>query len=157
MKGHTIFIDDTAVEHRWGDYRENALEHGVHSSMGMPIPLPGKVSAALNIFATEPNAFDGHTKDLAATFASYATVALTNMHVYDNARQLANHLQIAMKSRSVIEQAKGMLMSERHCSAQEAFDILVAASQRTNRKVRDVATDMVESVNNRANRRANGG
>ncbi len=98
VKGESVFIDDMSIEHRYGDYQQTALKLGVHSSMGLPIPYPGDVRAALNVFATELDGFDDDSKQLAATFASYATVAMTNMHVCDNARQLAEHLQTAMRS-----------------------------------------------------------
>lgn len=46
-----------------------------------------------------------------------------------------------MQSRAVIEQAKGMLMATQRCSADEAF--LVRASQRENRKLREMADELV--------------
>jgi hypothetical protein len=49
----------------------------------------------------------------------------------------------AMKSRAVIEQAKGILMSQTHVSSEDALDILRRASQRANRKLRDIAADIV--------------
>ena len=48
-----------------------------------------------------------------------------------------------MKSRAVIEQAKGMLMAARRCDEDEAFDVLVRASQRENVKLRDIAARIV--------------
>ena len=51
-----------------------------------------------------------------------------------------------MASRAVIEQAKGILMAQRDCSADEAFDMLRRASQRENVKLRDVAQRIVGSV-----------
>lgn len=55
-------------------------------------------------------------------------------------------LRARLASQPVIEQAKGMLMAQRNCDAEEAFAILVRASQRTNRKVRDLAADLVRST-----------
>ncbi|HEX2048216.1 MAG TPA: ANTAR domain-containing protein, partial [Acidimicrobiales bacterium] len=55
-------------------------------------------------------------------------------------------LATAMKSRATIEQAKGILMGAQRCSADEAFQILVRASQRENRKLREVAEDLVNRV-----------
>jgi AmiR/NasT family two-component response regulator len=68
------------------------------------------------------------------------------MHLYETTRQLAENLDLAMQSRAAIEQAKGILMSERRCDAGEAFDILAAASQRSNRKLRDIAQAIVDGV-----------
>lgn len=52
-------------------------------------------------------------------------------------------LRAALTSRAVIEQAKGMVMLVRGCCAVEAFAVLVAVSQQTNVKLRDVATVVV--------------
>ena len=64
---------------------------------------------------------------------------MANAHLYDSTANLAHHMQAAMESRAVIEQAKGIVMGERRCSAEEAFAILVKVSEDTNRKLRDVA------------------
>jgi AmiR/NasT family two-component response regulator len=44
-----------------------------------------------------------------------------------------------MQSRSVIEQAKGILMARQGCDADEAFKSLSQLSQDSNRKLRDIA------------------
>jgi hypothetical protein len=64
---------------------------------------------------------------LAQTFAGCATVALANAYAYHGAADLARQLQAAMDSRAVIEQAKGITMSEKRCSA--AFAFLTRISQ----------------------------
>jgi AmiR/NasT family two-component response regulator len=51
-----------------------------------------------------------------------------------------------MQSRVVNEQAKGILMNQRRCDAAEAFNLLAAASQRSNRKLRDIAQAIVDGV-----------
>jgi AmiR/NasT family two-component response regulator len=55
-------------------------------------------------------------------------------------------MRLAMDSRAVIEQAKGVLMAQRHVDADQAFDILREASQRYNRKLRDIAQGIVAST-----------
>ena len=42
--------------------------------------------------------------------------------------------------------AKGIIMGERRCTADEAFTILSKLSQDTNRKLRDVAVALVDSA-----------
>lgn len=49
-----------------------------------------------------------------------------------------------MQSRAVIEQAKGIIMGQRRCSADEAFAILARVSQDSNRKLREVAESLVD-------------
>ena len=52
----------------------------------------------------------------------------------------------------MIEQAKGVLMAQRHVDAEQAFEILREASQRYNRKLRDIALGIVESTQDGARR-----
>ncbi|MGY1636950.1 ANTAR domain-containing response regulator [Geodermatophilus sp. SYSU D00742] len=73
-------------------------------------------------------------------------MAVHNMHLYESTRELAENLDRAMQTRAVIEQAKGILMSQRRCTAAEAFQLLAAASQRSNRKLRDIAEAIVDGV-----------
>ena len=66
------------------------------------------------------------------------------MGLYEAQGQVAEQLQQAMESRAVIEQAKGIVMGQRRCDAQAAFDILVRMSQDANRKLREVAQALVD-------------
>jgi Icc-related predicted phosphoesterase len=52
-------------------------------------------------------------------------------------------LRKAMESRAVIEQAKGVLIATTGCDADEAFKLLVSESQHENRKLREVAEELV--------------
>lgn len=55
-------------------------------------------------------------------------------------------LRKAMESRADIEQAKGIIMATMRCTADEAFDVLRQQSQHVNRKLRDVARDLIEDT-----------
>ena len=68
------------------------------------------------------------------------------MHLYESTRELAHNLDLAMRTRAVIEQAKGILMCQRRCDATEAFNLLAGASQRSNRKLRDIAQAIVDGI-----------
>ncbi|BCY12718.1 GAF and ANTAR domain-containing protein [Actinoplanes sp. L3-i22] len=140
----TLSVDDVSAERRWPGWDENAGVVGVNSALSVGLPIRERVAGALNIYATSPRAFDEEAVVLAETFASYAAVALANAHLYDTTVTLAQHMQTAMESRAVIEQAKGIIMSQRRCSADEAFTILSRASQESNRKLREVAADLVD-------------
>lgn len=144
--GVPIVISDMGKETRWPDFAADAEEQGAGSSLSIPVPLQREVSAALNIYGTAPDAFDETSIELASTFAAYAGVALANMHLYEAQGRVAEQLQTAMASRAVIEQANGILMGTRGCSASEAFDILVRLSQETNSKLRVVAQALVDQA-----------
>lgn len=139
----SLLIDDMQQETRWPDYPPGAIDAGARSSLSIGLPVHEAVTGALNVYATKPDAFDDDAITLGQTFAGYAAVALANAHLYDTQASLAQHMQAAMENRAVIEQAKGIIMGDRHCSPDEAFQILAKMSQDTNRKLRDVATALV--------------
>jgi hypothetical protein len=80
-------------------------------SIGLPVPQP--VIGALNLYASTTEAIRPDTVAQAQAFASYAGVTVANAALYTSTAELAAQMQTAMQTRSVIEQAKGILM-ERH-------------------------------------------
>jgi transcriptional regulator with GAF, ATPase, and Fis domain len=139
----TMSVPEMAGETCWPRWAARAREIGVNSSLSIGLPVQDTVTGALNIYSTKPHAFDDDAIVLGQTFAGYAAVALANAHLYDTTANLAQQMQAAMDSRAVIEQAKGIIMGDRLCSADEAFSILAKVSQDTNRKLRDVAAALV--------------
>lgn len=139
-------ITDAREETRWPGHARECVERGSLSSMSVPLPVRESVHGALNLYAIEAHAFGQRSKAVATEFASYAAIAVQNRQLYDSTRELAEHLDTAMRTRAVIEQAKGSVMSQRRCDAAEAFNLLAAASQRSNRKLRDIAQAIVDGV-----------
>ncbi|BEL02114.1 GAF and ANTAR domain-containing protein [Actinoplanes sichuanensis] len=142
--GTVVEVPDTATDDRWNRWGADAAEAGMGSVLSLSLPIGDKVGGALNVYGGAPGAFDAAAMRQARTFVRYAAVALANAHLYDTTAGLARHMQAAMESRAVIEQAKGIIMGERRCTADEAFTILTRVSQDTNRKLRDVAAALVE-------------
>lgn len=145
VSGTTVHIKDMATEDRWPDYAPGALVLGARSSVSTPLPLLQDLSGALNVYSLEPNHFTAEDLDLAETVASYAATPLVNAIEYTQAVDLAGQLREAMKSRATIEQAKGILMERHKVNAEIAFNVLVKVSQEQNRKLRDVADDLVST------------
>ncbi|MEU8821591.1 GAF and ANTAR domain-containing protein [Actinoplanes sp. NPDC048796] len=142
----TLSLPDLAAEKRWPRWVALALRHGAGSSLSIGLPVQDVVTGALNVYATTPHAFDREAITLAETFSGYAAVALANAHLYDSTATLAQQMRAAMASRAVIEQAKGVIMAERRCTADDAFKVLVKLSQDTNHKVRDLAQILVDQA-----------
>ena len=82
----------------------------------------------------------------AQAFASYAGVTVANAALYTSTAELAEQMRTAMQTRSVIEQAKGVLMERHGYSDYTVFKALSTLSQRSNRKLRDVAAAIVQST-----------
>ena len=98
---------------------------------------------ALNFYARTPAASSDEDVQVGLQFATQAAIVLANSQAYWDAHQLGQDMAEAMKSRATIEQAKGILMGAQRCSADDAFQILVRASQRENRKLREMAAEIV--------------
>ena len=141
--GELTEVPDTRTETRWRDYMDGAVEHGALSSLSVPLPIAEGLSGALNIYAREANAFDDEARSAAQSFVPYAGVAVANMQAYQNARDMADNLQMALESRAVIDQAKGILMERFKLTADMAFQVLARHSMQRNTKLRVVAEELV--------------
>jgi len=144
LGGLPVEIPDARVEQRWPLYVSSFLERGALSAIAVPVPAADLV-AGLNVYAPTANAFSDADRWVLAQFAAHAGVLLTNMDALQDARELAENLQKAMEYRSVIEQAKGILVERHKLTPDQAFRMLVEASMHTNRKVRDLAEDLVQT------------
>jgi GAF domain-containing protein len=147
--GAVIDVPELIGESRWGDYPAHALGQGVRSSLSTPLMVDGASVGALNLYGSHPHAFDGAARQQAETFATQAATALTL--VLRNANRAAKSAQLeqALSSRTVIDQALGILMAQQRCAADEAFALLRRHSQNNNRKLRDVAADIITQVSGR--------
>jgi GAF domain-containing protein len=144
--GLVVAVPDLELEHRWGAYPAAALSHGVRSSLSLPLVVNGDHRGALNLYATEPRAFGDPARAHAETFAGRAAAALTVVTRQAQQTQLTQQLRDALASRSVIDQAIGIVMAQNHCGAEEAFGRLRALSQRQNRKLRSICQEIVTAV-----------
>ena len=142
LGGLFIEIADGRTEDRWPEYVPTFLERGALSSLAAPVPV-AHLTAALNVYARSPSAFADDDRAAVGQFAAYTGAVLTNMDALQDAWDLAENLQKAMEFRSVIEQAKGILVERHKLTADQAFRLLADASMHTNRKVRDLAEDLV--------------
>jgi GAF domain-containing protein len=139
-----------ASEERWPDYVARVTSTGVRSSLSVPLPYQGSSIGALNVYSSRPAAFASpESLEAGLEVAEYIAVAVANADSHWQLGEQARNMRLAMESRAVIEQAKGVLMAQRKVDADVAFEILREASQRYNRKLRDIATGIVESVTGR--------
>lgn len=145
-QGRTVRVDDmTAAMADYPEFAGSALEHGVHSTLSLPLIAGGEGIGALNLYSPEKAGFGEADEELGLELAAAASVVLANAHAYWAAVELGEGLSEAMKSRAIIEQAKGMLMARSaDMDADAAFDLLRRASQRENVKLRDIAQRIVD-------------
>ena len=108
----------------------------------MGLPIPQQVVGALNLYSSAADPPDEKSMAWMQGFAVYAGVALTNAALYASTAELADQMRAAIRTRAVIEQAKGILMALKRCSADDAFRTWHTL-EKANRKLNEVAADLV--------------
>jgi AmiR/NasT family two-component response regulator len=98
---------------------------------------------ALNLYALTPNAFDADSRSAAAQLTALAAATATAALRHFDEDSLTEHLRTALSSRSVIDQAIGIIIGMQRCPPDAAFDVLRTVSQNRNIPLRDVAADLV--------------
>ena len=147
VSGQTIEISDTATDVLYPEFSRACSHAGMTQTLSIGMPTLQSSTGALNIYGTGAEGpFTAQARDIAARFVGYAAVAMVNAALYAGALDEVSQMKEALASRAVIEQAKGMIMRDRRCSAEDAFDLLRDTSSRTNRKLRDVAQLIVSDA-----------
>jgi transcriptional regulator with GAF, ATPase, and Fis domain len=132
----TVRVTDMASETRWPEFARRASQAGAASMLSLQLYVEGDNLGALNLYSRTPNAFDDESEQVGLLFASHAAVAFAGV------RKEAQFAR-ALDSRDLIGQAKGMLMERFKISPERAFLVLTRVSQRSNRKLLDIATELV--------------
>jgi GAF domain-containing protein len=138
---HRVDLDD--AHQLWPEFAERARQLGVRSFLAAPLLAGERAVGSLNLYSTEPAAFDPLDDVLVALFCGQASVALANAVLYARAVTLNDQLREALVGSAVIERAKGMLMARHGLDDSAAFDLLRQWSQQRNVKLRDVAAELV--------------
>jgi GAF domain-containing protein len=139
----TRHVRDVAADPRWPAFCQAASDAGFGSCITVPLHTRQEPAGAVALYAERPDAFSGAAHDLALLFAAQGGTAAHNADLYGASSQVVRNLQVALESRAVIEQAKGVVHAELGVSTDEAFRLLSRASQNTNQKVRDIAAKLV--------------
>ena len=125
----------------------------MNSALSLPLMLGEQVIGAINAYAYGLDAFAEHAVAVGAQFARPAAVWVYNARLLLEARYHAEQLQRALSSRSVFDQAIGIVRSRSGASAQEASDRLVKLSQSEHVEPRVIAERLVDDSVRRARAR----
>ncbi|TDC50284.1 ANTAR domain-containing protein [Jiangella ureilytica] len=141
----TVTAADLASDPRWPILSRLATDLEARALVATPLTVGGVPFGTLNVYA--PAAMSDH--EFATRVETLGAAMAAVLHELELRHELqvnALHLQRALQSRPTIDIAKGMIMTARRCSPDEAFEAMVRMSKRTNTKVRDVAARIVADV-----------
>ena len=139
-----FYVDDLCDDARWPYFGPQASAAGIRSVLALPLVTNGRLGA-LNLYARYPAAFGVVDRAKGVLLASLAGLALSAARSHEDEERRSDNLHLALGTREVIGQAQGILMERERITPGQAFDILRHASQHLNRKLRDVAQDLVDT------------
>lgn len=139
-----FYASDLTESAQWPTFGPEAAAMGVRSMLAMPLATEGAVGA-LNLYARYPLAFGVIDRARGLLLARLAGLAIAAARTHEAEESLTQNLHAALKTREVIGQAQGILMERERITGDQAFDILRQASQRLNRKLREVAQTLIDT------------
>jgi GAF domain-containing protein len=128
---------------RWPQFAPAAVEQGFRSVQALPMRVRGETIGAMNLFRSERGRIAGPDLALGQGMADIAAVALLQERTVRESRGVIAGLQGALNSRVIIEQAKGMLAERAQIDVDEAFIGMRAHARNNNRRLGDVAADLI--------------
>ena len=139
MENQTIYVADLTRDERWPDWAPRVCQDlGVKSLLSLPLYTRDRSFGALNLYAEHPHAFGADDFAVAENLAAHLAVAVSD-------GQEIEHRGRGMISRTIIGQAEGILMERYGIGSTAAFAYLRRASQNSNRKLSQVAQDLVRT------------
>jgi GAF domain-containing protein len=137
IEGEGIYLSrDVGNDPRWLKWGPAVEELGIRSVLSVRLETRARRYGSLNLYANRIDAFDEDDVAVATIFVRHAAVALANAHNEEG-------LQVAIDARKLIGQAQGILMERFRITAEMAFHMLMLASQDSNRKLREIADELV--------------
>ena len=137
---------DLRTDERWPDFgRQAAANTGILSMLSFRLFFEdaetAELLAGLNLYASKPDAFDEVDETVTTLIATHGALAITAAEQ----RRRADGLATALQSNRDIGAALGVLMARLLVTREQAFDLMRIASQRSNRKLRDIAQDVLDT------------
>jgi hypothetical protein len=142
--GQVTETPDLATETRWPEYVAAAVATGLRCSISFPLTVSDRTFGAMNSYGfDQPNMIGETERRQLELFAAQAagTLWVATRHVKDTT--LMAQMEMSLRSRTMIDQALGIIMAQQHCTASEAFTLIRRESQNGRRLLRDVAADLI--------------
>ena len=144
--------DDTGLlsEDRWAAFARIGAAHGILSTLSMPVHTGGRVTGGVNVYASTPDAFEGHHEELAAIMGAWAPGAVRDADLGFSTRAAAREAPRQLEDKALLDQAAGVVMAERGVDEETARDVLARAAERAGAPQVEVARAVIRPLERRA-------
>jgi len=137
-------LDDVDTSERWPEYSNAAKTAGVRAVAGIPMLAEGSAVGAVNLYSRQPRIWSGEDLQVASVFANIATGYLVHASAARQHQRTAEQLHQALRTRLIIEQAKGVLATQHEIDVDEAFLLLRKHARDHGTRIHDVARAVVD-------------
>jgi GAF domain-containing protein len=147
--GQAVTISDIAAEQasaRWPRFAAAAQEMGFAGVHAIPMRLRDQVIGTLNLFRSAPNDLDPAVARAARALVDVATIGILQERAIHQQELVASQLQVALNSRVMIEQAKGILAERLQITPDEAFLMLRHYARDHNHPLTLLAGDVIRGT-----------
>jgi transcriptional regulator with GAF, ATPase, and Fis domain len=141
---HSFTMQD--ANERWPNFAPRAGEVGFQSMSALPMRLRTDVIGALNLFSITPEPLSPENQQVAQALADIATIGILHERAVSDGQVVTSQLQAALKSRVVIEQAKGIVSEHNNVSVDDAFNLLRGYARHHNRLLGQTAGDIINGT-----------
>jgi GAF domain-containing protein len=134
-----VRVADFARERRWPRWAPAAAATGMRAALSAPLVAGDTTLGALKVYSHRPDTYDDHGEHLLTMFAAHSAVLLTHVRSYEDARQVSTGLRTSLRSRDLVNMAKGVLMAREGVDERTAFLLLSTRAAQEGRPLRELA------------------
>jgi GAF domain-containing protein len=143
-----VAADDLGQEDRWPAFAPAAARH-LLAVLASPIPYSDQAVGVVAVFAADPHAWTEAEHEAIVAFTDLVALLILNAMEASERGRLAGELQLALHSRVVIEQAKGVLVGRHGLTTRQAFERLRRQARDQRRPLTEVARGVVSAAEHR--------
>jgi hypothetical protein len=133
-----------AAMDRWPKFAPEAVRYGFRTVHALPMRLREHTVGSLNLFHVNPGALPESATRIAQCLVDVATIGLIQVASAGHRQILAGQLQVALDSRIVLEQAKGVLAEQRGITPTAAFSVLRRLAREHNQRLTVIAHAVID-------------
>jgi GAF domain-containing protein len=143
-----VAADDLGHEDRWPAFAPAAARQ-LLAVLASPIPYSDQAVGVVAVFAADPHRWTEAEQEAIVAFTDLVALLILNAMEASERGRLAGELQVALDSRVVIEQAKGVLVGRHGLTTRQAFERLRRQARDQRRPLTEVARGVVSAAEHR--------
>lgn len=141
---YVVSNDLAASRSRWPEVVDEALSYGYTAVHAVPMKVRDTVVGAINLFETAPHKLTPEDVPVIRGMAEIATIAILQARAMNEALETADQLRVALRTRVILEQAKGMISQSHGISMEKSFSLLRSYARERRLRLNEVANQIVD-------------